>query len=358
MATFNGTNSNNTIVGSNSPDLIDGKGGNDLLFGYGNGSGVGGSAPAIDPAGGGAADHDSLQGGDGNDTVRAGGGNDTVAGGNGNDSLDAGTGNDRVTGGADNDSMDGGAGSDTYQVSGTGDGFDSYHDSGGAADFDRILALAAGTRIGLLSGFGAVSGIEAIDANGLAGVYIAGGSGAETLDFSATALVGIDHIEGGVSNDTITGSAGAGRILGGGGNDKLTGGGGNDTLVGGAGNDTQDGGAGSDVYQVGGTGDGFDLIKDTGSAADHDVIQATADGTRIGLASGFGPGNGIEEINGGGKAGVVIAGDGASTKLDFSSMCGASPMSAGQSGSRSRSCSVPPEPLSPRLPGAPMPKSA
>ena len=283
MATFTGTNANDRIVGSNSPDSINGSGGNDLIFGYGNGSGVGGVAPPVDPAGGGSADHDNLIGGSGNDTIHAGGGNDTLSGGsgadvlnggNGNDSINGGDGNDTIEGGSGNDTMDGGAGNDTYRVAGTDHGFDRYQDSGGV---DRIIATANGTRIGLLSGFGPASGIETITANGFTGVFIAGQSGADNLNFSGTSLVGINRIEGGGGNDTVTGSSAADKILGDAGNDKLSGAFGADTLTGGAGNDTLSGGQDLDTATFAGKASDYKITTVGGVTTVQD-LQPTVSG--------------------------------------------------------------------------------
>jgi Ca2+-binding RTX toxin-like protein len=294
MATFNGTNSNNTIVGSNDPDIVDGRAGNDLIFGYGDGSGVGGTPPVIDPAGGGGADSDSLLGANGNDTVHAGGGADTLDGGAGLDSLNGGAGDDTLIGGAANDTMDGSEGSDTYWIAGTGNGADVYADSGAAGE-DRILAASDNTKILLSSGFGPGSGIEQISANGFSDVSVYGTSGDDLLDFSATTLHGLTWINGGLGNDTIIGSAGSELVFGGVGSDSLVGGDGSDYLAGGAGDNTMVGGAGddtlesldgNDTFLVGGTGDGIDRINDYGILEDFDRILATEAGTQIGLASG------------------------------------------------------------------------
>ncbi len=237
-----------------------------------------------------------IDGGSGNDTITGSAGDDTILGGIGNDILNGGGGNDTLEGGVGDDTLDGGAGSDTYVV-GAGAGFDTYTDTG-TSGVDTIVANAAGVAIGLRTGFAPASGIEAISANGFANVSIQGGTGADTWDFSATTLTGITKIDGGAGNDTITGSAG------------------NDTIVGGLGNDTLRGGAGSDTYQVG-VGDGVDTFSDTGTSG-TDRIVATANDVAIGLASGFGSANGIEEINSGGFTNVSIVGGASGDTFDFS----------------------------------------
>jgi serralysin len=76
MATFNGTEGNDTLIGGAAADDLNGFGGNDF-----------------------------LQGGDGADTVLGGTGNDTMSGNSGNDWVRGGTGNDQVSGGGGQDSF-------------------------------------------------------------------------------------------------------------------------------------------------------------------------------------------------------------------------------------------------------------
>src|SRR3954469_15815442 len=76
MATFNGTNGNDTIIGGADNDQINGLDGND-----------------------------SLLGGDGSDTVSGGPGNDFVSGNAGTDWVEGGSGNDEVRGGSGQDSI-------------------------------------------------------------------------------------------------------------------------------------------------------------------------------------------------------------------------------------------------------------
>src|SRR5918993_5503247 len=76
MATYNGTEGNDTLFGGAAADDINGNGGNDF-----------------------------MQGGDGADTVLGGSGNDTMSGNAGNDWVRGGTGNDQVSGGGGQDSF-------------------------------------------------------------------------------------------------------------------------------------------------------------------------------------------------------------------------------------------------------------
>src|SRR5262249_45594335 len=152
-----------------------------------------------------------------------------IDGGAGNDKITGSAGDDVIIGGQGNDTLDGGGGSDTYVVH-QGDGIDTITDTG-KDGYDRIVAGDDRTANGLQSGFGPSSGIEEISADHHSGVTIAGGSGNDTLDFSATKLDGIAAIDGGAGNDKITGSSGDDIIIGGKGNDTLDGGGGSDTYL-------------------------------------------------------------------------------------------------------------------------------
>ena len=224
----------------------------------------------------------------------------TILGNNGDDTI-TGNGQDNVIrGGGNNDTMDGAGGSDTYQVSGTGEGFDTYHDTGSALDTDTIVALSDNTNIGLLGDFSAASGIEVISADSHTGVKVAGDNNADVLDFSGVTFTGDITILGNNGDDTITGN-GQDNVIRGGGN-----------------NDTMDGAGGSDTYQVSGTGEGFDTYHDTGSALDTDTIVALSDNTNIGLLGDFSAASGIEVISADSHTGVKVAGDNNADVLDFS----------------------------------------
>jgi Ca2+-binding RTX toxin-like protein len=240
MATINGNSKSNTLTGTAADDILNGLGGNDKLYGL--------------------------------------------------------TGHDTLNGGAGNDTLNGGEDGDTYLV-GLGAGLDTYADSG-TSGVDTILATADGVTIGINGKFAPSSGIEVIDAGGHTGVTVSGGAGSDTLDFSATTLIGISGISGGAGNDTIIGSAA------------------DDTIIGGAGNDKLNGGEGSDIYKVG-VGGGIDTYADTGTAG-VDTILATADKAVIGIKSGFNlASSGIEAIDAGGHAGVTITGGSSDDTFDF-----------------------------------------
>ncbi|MBL0407568.1 heme peroxidase, partial [Microvirga aerilata] len=135
----------------------------------------------------------------------------------------------------------------------------------GGTGFDTIRALSDNTVIGLRS----LTNVEAISANGFAGVVIRGsdlGPVGESLDFTGVTLTGIVGIHGGGGHDTLTGSAGADTLTGDSGNDVLSGGAGNDAVDGGIGNDAVSGGDGSDTLHG---GEGSDTIA---AGAGDDVI--------------------------------------------------------------------------------------
>src|SRR3954469_20464814 len=286
MATFNGTEGNDTLVGGADSDSINGNGGNDF-----------------------------LQGGGGADTVLGGAGNDTLGGNDGADWLRGGVGNDTVPGGSGQDQF-------------------AFADFGAAnadlltdfdAGWDNIqLEQAVFTGIGAVGRFsagdvrffsapGASGGHDADDRivyNSSTGelYYDADGNGAGAAQLIATiqnhsALqatdIWVNHdatitpsptptptpgaINGTSGNDTLVGTSGADTINGLGGDDSIRGGAGPDSMTGGDGNDTldglnrptdgptmgyndvnvdtMDGGLGNDTYYVDNAGD---VLTDAG----------------------------------------------------------------------------------------------
>ncbi|MEM5495763.1 VCBS domain-containing protein, partial [Hoeflea sp. AS16] len=117
-------------------------------------------------------------------------------------------------------------------------------------------------------------------------------------------------------HQTITVQAADGRtlVLARNGNDTINGSNSNDILVGESGNDTMNGGAGNDVFLVG-TLNGFDAFN---GGAGTDRILAAEDNTKIGISGGFGAANNIEEINANGFSGVQVIGGPGDDNLDFS----------------------------------------
>ena len=191
----------------------------------------------------------------------------TVIGLAGNDVITTAAGNDVISGGAGNDTISTGAGADVIRVGGVKEGYDAID---GGAGPDRIGATLAGTAIGL----SALSGIEAITANGLAGVYIRGNALGNLLDVSGTVLTGISRIEGGGGADTIIGSTGA------------------DTMVGGLGADRLTGGAGADVFRFNliteSRGAAFDTITDFAHLTDKIDLSAIDANTLLAGDQSFG----------------------------------------------------------------------
>jgi Ca2+-binding RTX toxin-like protein len=110
---------------------------------------------------------------------------------------------------------------------------------------------------------------------------------------------GVNFIDAGLGDDTVTGGGGADTISGGDGNDTLSGGNGDNTLHGGAGTDTITGGTGND--KIGG-GDGADVIN---SGDGSNVIDGGAGADTI---TG---GAGNDTITGGDGADVMTGGTGA-----------------------------------------------
>lgn len=208
----------------------------------------------------------------------------------GNDSITTLNGADVVRGNAGNDTISTGAGDDVITFSGSKDGVDAVD---GGEGTDRVHALADNTIVGLRS----INNVEVISANGFTGVSIAGSTGADTLNFAATMLVGIVKVDGGTGSDNITGSAAEDTILGGDGNDTLNGGAGNDWLDGGKQNDVLTGGAGMDSFFFDNAKtSGFDRITDFGTGDRLLLSRALRDGNGDGIIT-FGT-DGIIRLDG------------------------------------------------------------
>jgi Ca2+-binding RTX toxin-like protein len=308
-----------TIIGNGGDDLLSGGGGDDLFLFAGNsgrdtidgGSGYDtvrataanavlnwGSLSNVEEVSSGGFANVRILGAGANDVINltgvivtgidaidGGAGADSITGSSGADNILGNTGDDTLRGGGGNDTISGGTGNDTIVYAGTGEGYDSI--DGGIGGADRIIAAANGTRIGLT----AISGIEAISANGFGNVSIVGSGFADNLDLSGATLTGITQIDLGGGNDTLVGSAGADTIIGNGGDDLLSGGGGDDVFLfaGNSGRDTIDGGTG------------------------YDTLRATAANATL----NWGSLSNVEEISGGGFANVRIVGAGANDFIDL-----------------------------------------
>lgn len=240
----------------------------------------------------------------------------TIDGGYGDDSIVGTSGSDTIVGGGGDDELDGGSGSDRYVVSGNEKGgwssfggYDTYEDSG-ASGTDTIAAIGDGDVDIGLTGFGAESGIEVINASGATGaVRLLGDWESNALDFTGVSIVGSVTIDAGYGNDTVIGTSDADVIVGGGGDDEL------------------DGAEGGDSYVVKGNEKGgwskfagFDVYADTGTTG-TDTIQAIGkSNVDIGFA-GFDSQSGIEVIDGTrAKGSVTLLGDWSDNVLDFSTV--------------------------------------
>ncbi|MHA6689751.1 calcium-binding protein [Devosia sp. A449] len=225
-----GTMCADDIVGGNGDDLIDGRAGHDVI--------AGGSGNDHIVAG---AGNDIVFGGDGQDIIFGGSGNDTLSGGAGDDRLYGESGDDILFGDAGNDQLSGGSGDDL--LSG-GDGDDTL--AGGEGDDvldggagDDILSDGEGRDV-VLGGDGDDHVIATADGSDDS---FDGGSGCDTLDYSATTQ--------GVAIDLATGTACGVEI----GLDTISG---FEAAIGGSGDDhfivgdtglTLTGGAGADIFE-------------------------------------------------------------------------------------------------------------
>jgi Ca2+-binding RTX toxin-like protein len=211
----------------------------------------------------------SINGGAGPDTITGTTGPDMIFGGVGLDRLVGGNGADTIIGGADDDIVNGGAGTDVFQRN-PGDGFDAVT---GGTEVDSIMAMADNMSIGLRS----IASTEEIDANGHLGVTIQGSPLANTFNFGAVTMFGIDSINGGDGGDTITGTVADDVINGGTGLDRLNGGSGNDVIRGGVGDDILNGGAGLDRFMFA-AAFGADTIAgfDANATGGQDLLDISA----------------------------------------------------------------------------------
>ncbi len=178
MATFFGTNNNDTIPGTAVADLIFGFGGNDRL--------------------GGGGGTDTINGGTGNDTIRSSG---------------AGL-------------YDGQAGDDYIYA---GLGVAETLRGGAGVDWLNTTTFNGNYAINLTTGATNFAGESFTQFENLLT-----GSGNDSL----TGTTGANRIFSGAGNDTVNGGAGNDYLSGGTGNDNLVGGGGRDELTGGGGSDT------------------------------------------------------------------------------------------------------------------------
>jgi Ca2+-binding RTX toxin-like protein len=235
VPTVRGEGGDDTIVGSEGTDSIDGGSGDDSLLGGGAGdtlNGDGGEDTLVGDHGddvlNGGGEDDLLDGGFDWDTINGGAGDDTLLGLGGNDDLDGGTGADEIDGGSGHDRA-------TYatRAAGLDLSLDGAANDGEAGENDNLLFvehLTGGLGNDTLTGDGR-------------GNYLDGGSGGHAFIFGQG---GNDTIIGGRLADSLDGGSGNDRFNAHGGGDTLFGQGGDDTLMGDSGNDHLDGGSGHD----------------------------------------------------------------------------------------------------------------
>jgi Ca2+-binding RTX toxin-like protein len=197
-------------TGTPQPDVLTGSAGDDNIVAFADDDVIVADAGA-----------DAISGGDGNDFVNAGAGRDVIFAGAGNDQVFAGDGadivygdagadrifgdqgNDLINAGAGDDTVFGGAGNDLI-VAEIGDGNDVYFgdDSEGGSGVDTLDMSAATVNVTVNLGSGPLFN----------------GSTASSQTGSDT-LWGIENVNTGSGNDTITASNAVNVISGGAGND-------------------------------------------------------------------------------------------------------------------------------------------
>jgi|GEM_PF-1359966 len=156
---------------------------------------------------------------------------------------------------------------DIFAVNGVS-GFTTY--DGGLGN-DQIQFVEDGAIL-RLSAFNARD-VETITANSHTNVSILSNSSDNLLDFSGTSLVGIDHIDTGLGDDTIIGSDTTDVIIAGLGNDRALGGAGDDLFIIGpaAGTDYIDGQSGTDAILL---TDGTTLLSLSNTSFSSEQIEA------------------------------------------------------------------------------------
>ncbi|MEO6300586.1 MAG: calcium-binding protein [Paracoccaceae bacterium] len=217
----------------------------------------------------GTAGSNVLHGLGGADTLYGGSGSDTLAGGDQSDQLFGGAGKDLLYGGTGQDALDGGSGIDTA----------SY-----AFATAPVVANLAAPHTNTGDAFGdTYSGIENLE-GGQFNDTLTGDTGNNLLIGGA----GDDNLGGGDGNDILTGGTGNDWLRGNAGNDSISGGTGDDTLAGGAGVDTMSGGAGNDVFCYYFKSEAGDQITDFGAttSTDDDRFNISAAGFGGGLGTG------------------------------------------------------------------------
>jgi Ca2+-binding RTX toxin-like protein len=295
---FVGNGGNDTLAGGLGNDTLEGGVGDDSLIG--------------------SEGDNRLLAGDGTDRVRAGAGDDYIDGGEGNDSLAAGHGDNTVYGQTGHDTATGGNGADRLVA---GPGNDSIYGSGGN---DTLIGSAGSDTI--VGGSGSDTASYYYERRNVSATLDGLPNDGVLFEFD-TIGSGIENLEGGEGNDTLSGSNSANRLDGGDGNDLLLGQRGSDTLVGSDGSDTMNGGINNDTL-IGGDGpDRYIGGKNTDtadySARDDNLFISLDDLSNDGAAQEFDKldndleiilgGSGRDSITGGSRAVTIVGGSGNDT---------------------------------------------
>lgn len=269
--------------GSMQADTVDGLAGQDTLYGYDG-----------DDRLAGGDDNDTLYGGNGADWLQGGAGNDSLyADGSASDPLKA----DTLDGGTGNDLMFAGNGPVTV-LFGAGGGADKLIGTGSSTTVRIGAGLTPGNIVASVAGYGSdlvlTSSLNAGDNLTLSGLFSTRSANLTVLFDAAPGTtwtmadlrnsLGFTQIGTSGADNMSTKNAVAGQWLAGGaGNDTLkadnSSWGGADTLVGGTGDDLLTGSNYSEVYLFG-AGDGHDRITDGWRSTYSDEIRLTGGITR------------------------------------------------------------------------------
>jgi Ca2+-binding RTX toxin-like protein len=196
-----GTSGSDTLVGTTGDDNIVAFGGDDVAIGDAGADAIS-LGDGADFASGGDG-RDVIFGGAGDDQLMAGAGADIVYGDAGADRIFGDDGNDLITAGAGDDTVFGGAGDDLF-VAENGDGNDVYfgHDNGGGPGSDTLDMSAVSANVTVNLGSGPL----------LNGTASSSQTGNDTI-------WGIENVNTGSGNDTITASNAVNVMNGGAGDD-------------------------------------------------------------------------------------------------------------------------------------------
>jgi len=196
-----GTPGADVLIGTTDDDNIVAFAGDDVAMGNGGADGISAGEGADFVSGG--SGRDVIFAGAGDDQVLAGADNDIVYGDAGADRIFGDQGNDLINAGAGDDTVFGGAGDDLI-VAEVGDGNDVYFgdEGGGGTSIDTLDMSAATANVTINLGSGALS-------NGTA-------SSSQT---GSDTIWGIENVNTGSGNDTITASNAVNVMNGGAGDD-------------------------------------------------------------------------------------------------------------------------------------------